>query len=191
MDHGTPWWNANSPWGWTELTVGLMRQGIRIYLSGIRHPQTQGKVERMHGVLHAAIRKRKADADQQVWLDDFREEYNTLRPHEALGMKTPAWFWKPSPRAWQAEPSEWEYPASMKVMRLNGKGEIDWQKRRWTISAALRGQLAGIDLVAERALVYFCKTPLRELDPSSANSAILRTNPLGARLQREPEPHHP
>jgi hypothetical protein len=28
MDHGTPWWNANGPWGWTELTVGLLRQGI-------------------------------------------------------------------------------------------------------------------------------------------------------------------
>jgi hypothetical protein len=73
-------------------------------------------------------------------------------------MKTPAGFWKPSPRAWQAEPSEWEYAASMKVMRLNGKGAINWQKRRWTISAALRGQLAGIDLVAERALVYFCSS---------------------------------
>jgi hypothetical protein len=117
MDHGTPWWNANSPWGWTELTVGLMRQGIRIYLSGIRHPQTQGKVERMHGVLHTAIRKRKADADQQLWLDEFREEYNTLRPHESLGMKTPACFWTPSLRAWQADPPEWEYPASMKVVR--------------------------------------------------------------------------
>jgi transposase InsO family protein len=181
MDHGTPWWNANSPWGWTELTVGLMRQGIRIYLSGIRHPQTQGKVERMHGVLHTAIRKRKADADQQLWLDEFREEYNTLRPHESLGMKTPACFWTPSLRAWQADPPEWEYPASMKVVRLNGKGEIKWQKRSWTISAALRGQLVGIDLIAERALVYFCKTPLRELDPSSANGAILPTNPLGTR----------
>jgi transposase InsO family protein len=59
MDHGTPWWNANSPWGWTELTVGLMRQGIRIYLSGIGHPQTQGKVERMHGVLHAGSASEK------------------------------------------------------------------------------------------------------------------------------------
>jgi hypothetical protein len=180
MDHGTPWWNANSPWGWTALTVGLMRQGIRIYLSGIRHPQTQGKVERMHEALHAAIRKRKADADQQSWLDEFREEYNTLRPHEALAMTTPACFWKPSPRAWDAEPSEWEYPAPMKVMRLNHKGELQWQGRRWTISAALRGQLVGIDLIAERALVYFCKTPLRELDPGSANSAILPTHPLGA-----------
>jgi transposase InsO family protein len=58
MEHGTPWWNANENWGWTELTVWLMRQGIRIYLSGYRHPQTQGKVERMHGVLTAAIRER-------------------------------------------------------------------------------------------------------------------------------------
>jgi hypothetical protein len=39
----------------------------------------------MHGVLHAAIRKRKADADQQFWLDDFREEYNTLRPVKPWG----------------------------------------------------------------------------------------------------------
>jgi transposase InsO family protein len=48
MDHGTPWWNANSPWGWTQLSVWIMRLGIRIYLSGVRHPQTQGKIERMH-----------------------------------------------------------------------------------------------------------------------------------------------
>jgi transposase InsO family protein len=180
MDHGTPWWNANSPWGWTELTVGLMRQGIRIYLSRIRHPQTQGKVERMHGALHAAIRKRKAHAEQQSWLDEFREEYNTIRPHEALGMKTPACCWKPSLRSYQAEPSEWEYPSPMEVLRLNDKGEVKWQGRRWTISAALRGQLVGLDFIAERALVYFCKTPLRELDPGSANSAILPTDPLGA-----------
>jgi len=43
MDHGTPWWNASSPWGWTELSVWMMRQGIRILLSGYRHPQTQGR----------------------------------------------------------------------------------------------------------------------------------------------------
>jgi hypothetical protein len=62
-------------------------------------------------------------------------------------MKTPACFWKPSPRSWQAEPREWEYMSPMKVMRLNAKGEIQWQRRRWTISAALRGQLAGLDCV--------------------------------------------
>src|SRR3569832_745476 len=45
-DHGTPWWNAASPWGLTELSIWIMRQGIRVIHSGIRQPQTQGKVER-------------------------------------------------------------------------------------------------------------------------------------------------
>jgi len=51
MDHGTPWWNAQSSSGWTWLTVWLMKQGIRVYLSGYRHPQTQGKIERCNGSL--------------------------------------------------------------------------------------------------------------------------------------------
>jgi transposase InsO family protein len=53
MDHGTPWWNMQSQAGWTWLTVWLMKQGIRLYMSGYRHPQTQGKVERCNGSLEA------------------------------------------------------------------------------------------------------------------------------------------
>src|SRR5579871_6515376 len=59
MDHGTPWWNAANLTGWTELTVWMMRQGIHIAFSGFRHPQTQGKVERMHGALQRAASKRR------------------------------------------------------------------------------------------------------------------------------------
>jgi transposase InsO family protein len=58
MDHGIPWWNASSAGGWTQLTVWLMKQGLKLYLSGIRHPQTQGKVERFHGSLEKARRLR-------------------------------------------------------------------------------------------------------------------------------------
>ena len=54
MDHGTPWWNAQAPSGWTKLQVWLMKQGIACLLSGIRHPQTQGKVERFHLALEIA-----------------------------------------------------------------------------------------------------------------------------------------
>jgi hypothetical protein len=90
MDHGTPWWNVQTSGGWTQLTVWLMKQGIQLYFSGIRHPQTQGKVERFHGALELARRRRglPEPALHQRWLDDFRQEYNHLRPHEALGMKT-------------------------------------------------------------------------------------------------------
>lgn len=92
MDHGTPWWNAASPWGLTEVAVWIMRQGVRLMFSGIRHPQTQGKVERMHGALQQAARKRRADLVEQTWLDLFRHEYNHVRPHESLA-------WRPRPAA--------------------------------------------------------------------------------------------
>jgi transposase InsO family protein len=51
MDHGTPWWNWQSFSGRTHLSLWMMRQGIKLCWSGIRHPQTQGKVERFHGSL--------------------------------------------------------------------------------------------------------------------------------------------
>jgi transposase InsO family protein len=106
MDRGTPWWNAASPWGWTEVSVWIMRQGVRLMFSGIRHPQTQGKVERMHGALQQAVRKRRADLLQQTWLDLFRHEYNHIRPHASLAMATPASRWRPSPRRFQSAPPE-------------------------------------------------------------------------------------
>jgi transposase InsO family protein len=176
MDHGTPWWNANGPWGWTALTVWLMRQGIRICLSGFRHPQTQGKVERMHGSLCAAIRKRKADADEQSWLDEFREEYNHRRPHQSLGMKTPASFWKPSPRGYQAEPPEWTYPVNMNAVKLNDHGQLNWNDRRWDVSRALQGQKVGIERIGHRILIYYCNTPVLEMDADTRQTMALPVN---------------
>lgn len=163
VDHGTPWWNAASPWGLTELSIWIWRQGVRLLFSGVRHPQTQGKVERMHGALLRAIRRRKADSGQP-WLDQFRHEYNHVRPHAALSMAVPATRWQPSPRFYQSQPREWDYPSSVEVRRLGGEGQLSWRGQRWEVSGALRRQLVGIQIVAERALVYFCNAPVRELD---------------------------
>jgi transposase InsO family protein len=170
MDHGTPWWNPASPWGLTEVAVWMMRQGVQLMFSGIRHPQTQGKVERMHGALQQAARKRRANLLEQTWLDMFRHEYNHIRPHEALEMNTPASRWRPSPRAFLSAPPDWEYPPSMQVVRLAGEGQLSWSGRRWEISKALRRQPIGLQVVGERAIVYFCRTPLRELDRATGTS---------------------
>lgn len=178
IDHGTPWWNANSPWGWTELSVWIMRQGIRIYLSGIRHPQTQGKVERMHASLVSAIHKRRADADEQQWLDEFRQEYNHVRPHEALAMATPASRWKPSSRAFCADPAPWEYPATQLPVQLSDTGQMRWHGRRWNVSRALHNQTVGLEVTGNRCLVYFCNTPVQELDLLSGATAALPIDPF-------------
>jgi transposase InsO family protein len=103
MDHGTPWWNMRAVAGWTWLTVWLMKQGIRLHFSGYRHPQTQGKVERFHGALAAAAKRRGFPSRErrQAWLDEFRQEYNHVRPHEALEMRTPASVWSRSERPYR------------------------------------------------------------------------------------------
>lgn len=172
VDHGTPWWNTQSRWGWTELTVWIMRQGIRMSFSGIRHPQTQGKVERMHGALQRALRKRNAEPEQ-AWLDEFRVEYNVVRPHQALQMQTPATRWKPSPRPFQPHPPDYEYPAAMEVARLGGEGQLHWQGRRWDISRALRSQPVGLQVIGDRVLVFFYNTAVRELSLTSRGSILI------------------
>lgn len=164
IDHGTPWWNGASLTGWTELTVWIMRQGIRIAFSGFRHPQTQGKVERMHGALQRAASKRRRQFEDQLWLDEFRHEYNHLRPHEALGMQTPASRWQRSVRSFHPDPPDWNYSVEIEPFRLSSQGQLQWRGQRWEISRALRNQLVGLQRIEQRVLIYFCNTVVREID---------------------------
>jgi transposase InsO family protein len=175
MDHGTPWWNMASGSGWTGLTVWLMRQGIRLYFSAYRHPQTQGKVERFHGSLERALRRRGSPAPeaQQAWLDRFRQEYNQERPHEALGMRTPASLWLPSARAYQPEPPEWEYPAGAEVYRLGVAGQLFLGNRRWEVSRALAHQQVQLIRLQDRILVFYCETLIREFDLQTGTSVAV------------------
>ena len=56
------------------------------------HPQTQGKVERFHQTLKKWFKKQPQAAtiaQLQQQLDEFREYYNTKRPHRAIGRRTP------------------------------------------------------------------------------------------------------
>lgn len=56
------------------------------------HPQTQGKIERFHQTQKKWLSQQKSARtieQLQVQLDEFRNVYNTQRPHRALEMKTP------------------------------------------------------------------------------------------------------
>ena len=136
MDHGTPWWNMQSSSGWTWLTVWMMLQGIRLYLSGYRHPQTQGKIERCNGSLEAAMIKRSKPEGQswQAWLDAYRQEHNHVRPHEALAMDRPIQRWTPSPRAFQEHRPPWEYPDPPNVRKVRENGGVSLGDRSYFIA---------------------------------------------------------
>ena len=174
-DHGTPWWNMKAAAGRTWLTVWLMKQGIRLYFSGYRHPQTQGKVERFHGAMAAAMKRRGFPARErrQAWLDEFRWEYNHVRPHEALEMRTPAAVWSKSKRRYQENPPPWEYEPGAEVRKLTAQGQVRCSGRSWGISRALAGQWVQLIRVEQRILVYYCRSLVRELDLATQRSTAV------------------
>jgi hypothetical protein len=155
--------------------VWLMKQGIQLHWSGFRHPQTQGKVERFHGELERALQLRGAPRrEPQAWLDAYRWEHNHVRPHEALGMRTPATLWRKSERSYDAQPPRWEYPMGAKVLKVDCQGKLDAYGRRWIISRALAGERVYLQAVEQRVLVYYCRTLIRELDLQSQQSTAVR-----------------
>jgi len=183
MDHGVPWWNARSPNGWTHLMVWLMKQGVSCCFSGVRHPQTQGKVERFHGSLERA--RSRVGAEQwltQNWLDSFRHEYNELRPHEALGMRTPASLWRPSTRAYDPNPQAWDYGVGAELRKVGQQGHIYIGDRRWRVSQALAAHTVRLERIDQRVLVYFCRTLVQEIDLSGERSTAVERSPLNSCL---------
>lgn len=174
MDHGTPWWSTYSLWGGTQLSLWLMRQGIRLHWSRIRHPQTQGKVERFHGCLQRALERRgPRPQERQAWLDAYRWEHNHVRPHEALGMETPATRWRPSPRRYDPHPPRWEYPQGAWVLKVDCQGKLDIRGKKWRVSRTLAGEWVQVVRVEPRMLVFYCNTLIRELDPGTQRSTIV------------------
>jgi len=175
MDHGTPWCNGQGYRGWSKLAVWLMNQDIALHFSGLRHPQTQGKVERFHGSMVAALLRRGTPRQEQrqAWLDQFRYEHNYLRPHEALKMKTPAQLWQKSGRQYQLRPAQWLYPSGTEVVEVDRSGSIRMDGRRWFLTQTLVGQAVGVTAVGQRFLVHYRRTLIAEIDPLQSRSTAV------------------
>lgn len=178
MDHGTPWWSPSNGHGLTQLSVALMEQGIRLYFSGIGHPQTQGKVERLHRTMeHSLTRAGARFRDWSQWAEEFRAEYNHLRPHQALEMRVPAERYQPSRRAFQSRPQAFDYGAGAEVRQLNSKGCVRHGRERYFVCEALAGREVVVEPFRERLLVRYRTTFVREIDVrTGATRALMLTD---------------
>jgi len=88
--------------GRSALERELSGLGIRYVRSRTYHPQTCGKVERFHQTLKRWLDKQRPArtlAELQSSLDRFRAYYNTVRPHRAIGRRTPAEAFVARPKA--------------------------------------------------------------------------------------------
>jgi transposase InsO family protein len=187
MDHDALWWNSNNGYGLTWLSVWLIEQEIRLYYGRVRHPQTQGKVERFHRTLEEALRHRGKPQQFAEWATALREVqriYNQERPHEALGMQRPAERYRPSPRAYQAKPREWEYPSGSLVRRLNPTGCLSWKGEQWFVCEALAGRWVCVECVGSLLLISYRHMYVREVDRERrCTRALVVTRQVGRALR--------
>ena len=72
--------------GATAFEAALAEMGIKHRLARVNHPQTNGKLERFHGVIQAKFHLFRD-------MDEFVDWYNNIRPHMSLdwdNLETPA-----------------------------------------------------------------------------------------------------
>lgn len=176
MDHGVPWWSATNEGGLTTLSVFLLKQGIRLLYGRVRHPQTQGKVERFHRTLGERLRWWGVPTDLPGFrhaLATFRDEYNEVRPHEALAMQPPASRFVPSRRVYLPTPAVWDYPPGSDVQRVTAQGMLAYGNARFFVSQALAGEQVACRPVKRRVLVSYRHMYVRELHLQSGRSVPL------------------
>ncbi len=90
-DNGSPFGHVRSLGCLSKLSAWYMELGIQPVFSDPASPGQNGRHERMHRDLKGEATRPpgKNLQAQQVKLNYFIKEYNDLRPHEALGKRTP------------------------------------------------------------------------------------------------------
>jgi transposase InsO family protein len=169
-DNGSPWGCPSDPGVLTTLEVWLIRLGVRLSHSRPLHPQTNGKDERFHRTLAAEVlrgrRFRDLD-DAQCHLSRWRHVYNFERPHEAIGMATPATRYSASPRSMPAQLPALEYGPEDIVRRVSKNGHISLGGHNLRVGKALIGQYVALrprgDLDGSLD-VYFCHQKITTID---------------------------
>ena len=97
----------------------------------------------------------------QAALDAWIEEYNNVRPHEALGMLTPAEVYHPSERKYDGDFDTIEYPIGYLPRKVSKVGSIKINGVQIPIGYALRGLTVGLQsLNWSEYMVWLCDFPL-------------------------------
>lgn len=174
-DNGPPWGTtgqtrADGSPSFSRLEVWLMRHGIATRHGRPRHPQTQGKDERFHrtiGIEVLQMRQPIADLPAaQAAFDAWREIYNHQRPHEALGLDTPASRYRPSPVAFPDTPPEPAYATTDLLRRVRRDGSISFTGRYRHLCQGFAGQTIALRPTATDGLwdVFFSRFPIAQID---------------------------
>jgi transposase InsO family protein len=182
-DNGVPFASANSLFNLSKLSVWWLRLGITIERIQPGHPQQNGRHERMHLTLKNETTRPAGmnSLQQQTKFDDFIEEFNNERPHQALAMNCPAEVYTPSTRPYRGL-QELNYPFHDKTIHVTCCGRICLHRKKINLSTVFAGQAVGIKEVEEGIwLVSFMDYHLGYIDLQERTLQPL-DNPFGPKV---------
>jgi putative transposase len=145
-DNGTPF-SSPTMGRLSRLSVWWIRLGIFPELIEPGEPQQNSIHERMHRTLKDATTHPPASnlPAQQRKFNDFIEDFNYDRPHEALGQEPPATLYKPSNRPFPAKLPQVEYPRHFHVRLVSTNGGIMWKHKWVNITRVLEREYIGFE----------------------------------------------
>ena len=164
-DNGPPWGGSS---GLTQLAIWLIRVGVILSHSRPYHPQTQGKDERFHRTLKTELLNRQGFAtitECQQAFDLWREQYNVVRPHHALGGERPTSRYSASNRQFQAVLPPIEYGPDDEVRKVDRHGYISHKTRKIYLGEGLKSQPVAIRPTSTDGVldVYLCNHNVRQI----------------------------
>lgn len=139
-DNGPPFATSHGVLGLTRLSAWWLSLNIDHVRSRPSTPSDNGGHERMHRDMAAELEAfaEKNRETQQAACERWRLDFNTVRPHEALGMKRPMDVYRPShTRYLRGVATEPDYPEHFDVRLVAKRGSVSWKRKPGFISNAL------------------------------------------------------
>lgn len=146
-DNGVPFAHPNAIGRLGQLALWWVRLGIKPEHTRPARPSENGAHERFHRTLKAAATKPSANTltAQQQCFNEFREEYNTHRPHSSVKDRTPpSEVYAPSARPYPEKLPPLIYPERAMMRLVSTGGFIKWRNESIFLSENLSGQYVGI-----------------------------------------------
>ena len=138
-DNGVPWGSSQST-SITKFEAWMMELGILTMHIRALHPQTQGKVERFNGSYKRERLKfytPKDMDDAQRCREEYREFYNTVRPHCALDYDVPIQRYQPSNRKYREKIENWDYEGDAILRNVKSSGYLTFNSHGFFLSEGL------------------------------------------------------
>ena len=187
MDNGPPWgYTPQHPWN--PLTVWMCDLGIDVIHTRPRHPQTNGKKERLHLTVDVEVLNTRPGWDSidevQAAFDAWNPIYNHQRPHQALGeTAVPADRYQPSPRPIPDTITEATYPDHWDIRTVSTNIRISYRGHLYRIGKPFRGLRVAIAPTTERDIyhVYYRHHHIKTLDTLKVSTMSPNARPRSTR----------